>query len=76
MDFLTLGIAKKYVADTMEGAGAIKGDRGKSAYEVAQDNGFEGTENEWLISLQGGSMADIKEFCKSYIDSELLGGAS
>lgn len=26
---------------------------GKSAYEVAKDNGFEGTEAEWLQSLQG-----------------------
>ncbi len=27
---------------------------GKSAYEVAVDNGFEGTEEEWLESLHGG----------------------
>ncbi|MBQ8056731.1 MAG: hypothetical protein IJ275_00165, partial [Ruminococcus sp.] len=26
---------------------------GKSAYEVAVDNGFEGTEQEWLLSLKG-----------------------
>ena len=26
---------------------------GKSAYEVAIDNGFEGTETEWLASLEG-----------------------
>ena len=26
---------------------------GKSAYEVAVKNGFEGTEEEWLASLQG-----------------------
>lgn len=29
------------------------GSSGKSAYEVAVDNGFEGTEEEWLESLQG-----------------------
>jgi hypothetical protein len=28
-----------------------KGDTGKSAYEVAVDNGFSGTEKEWLTSL-------------------------
>lgn len=28
---------------------------GKSAYQVAVDNGFIGTENEWLVSLQGGA---------------------
>ena len=27
--------------------------RGRSAYEVAVDNGFEGSEEEWLNSLHG-----------------------
>lgn len=36
-----------------------KGDRGKSAYEVAVDNGFVGTEVEWLASLKGKSAYDI-----------------
>ena len=31
----------------------VKGDAGKSAYEVAVDNGFDGTEEEWLASLKG-----------------------
>lgn len=30
-----------------------KGDDGRSAYEVAVDNGFVGTEEEWLASLVG-----------------------
>ena len=30
-----------------------KGEQGKSAYQVAVDNGFVGTENEWLDSLKG-----------------------
>lgn len=29
-----------------------RGQRGKSAYEVAQDNGFTGTQEEWLASLE------------------------
>ena len=29
------------------------GDDGKSAYEIAVDNGFEGTEAEWVASLKG-----------------------
>lgn len=33
----------------MTGGGAD----GKSAYEVAVENGFEGTESEWLESLKG-----------------------
>ena len=28
-------------------------EKGKSAYEIALENGFEGTEQEWLKSLQG-----------------------
>lgn len=30
-----------------------KGDPGLSAYEVAQENGYTGTEKEWLASLKG-----------------------
>lgn len=29
------------------------GPAGKSAYEVAADNGFDGTEEEWLTSIKG-----------------------
>lgn len=32
---------------------ATPGDDGKSAYQVAVDNGFEGSEPEWLASLKG-----------------------
>ncbi len=35
-----------------------KGETGKSAYEIACDNGFEGTEAEWLASLKGTNGAD------------------
>ena len=34
------------------------GSEGKSAYEVAVENGYEGTEAEWLNSLIGKSGAD------------------
>lgn len=33
-------------------SGDFKGDTGKSAYELAKDNGFAGTEQEWLDSLK------------------------
>lgn len=33
-------------------SGNFKGETGKSAYELAKDNGFAGTEKEWLNSLQ------------------------
>lgn len=34
-------------------AGAEPGTDGKSAYEIAVDHGFSGTEAEWLASLRG-----------------------
>ncbi len=36
-----------------------RGPRGYSAYEVAVQDGFEGTEEEWLLSLQGKSAYEI-----------------
>ena len=58
----TYAVSAKYTAKTMEGAGAIKGDKGdtgtagkdgRSAYQIAIDNGFIGSESEWLASLKG-----------------------
>lgn len=40
-------------ADGDDGAPGTQGPEGESAYEVALDNGFEGTEAEWLLSLKG-----------------------
>lgn len=44
-----------------QGIQGENGTDGKSAYEIAVDNGFTGTEAEWLESLKGadGSVADI-----------------
>lgn len=58
MDIITLALAKKYVQEILAGAGGIKGDDGKSAYQIALDNGFSGTEYEWLESLQGPAGSD------------------
>ena len=41
------------VALTSFAACATDGQNGKSAYEIAVDNGFDGTETEWLESLKG-----------------------
>lgn len=42
------------VGGSMTGSiGVVYGKDGKSAYEVAVKNGFEGTEEEWLASLKG-----------------------
>ena len=43
------------------GFGDIKTLRGKSAYEIAVDNGFIGTEAEWLVSLHGKDGRDGKD---------------
>jgi hypothetical protein len=50
MEITSYILAKKYVDATLAGAGALQG---KSAFEVAVDNGFKGTEAEWLQSLEG-----------------------
>lgn len=45
---------------------------GKSAYEVALDNGFEGTEEEWLESLKGGS-ENVKSTYEYAVDGGYIG---
>ena len=44
--------------------GAAVGPSGKSAYDIAVENGFEGTQTQWLASLQGrdGTDAAAKPF--------------
>lgn len=44
------------------GSGGGTGRDGKSAYEIAVENGFKGTVQEWLKSLQGARGADGKDF--------------
>jgi hypothetical protein len=50
MDLTTLALLKRYVSDSIANAGSLGG---KSAYEIAIDNGFSGDEKEWLESLNG-----------------------
>ena len=49
MDLMDIILAAKLAGET---AGP-PGKDGKSAYEIAVSNGFEGTEQEWLESLKG-----------------------
>ena len=51
MDFTLYTLLKTYVKHTIETSEI----QGKNAYEIAVDNGFQGTEQEWLLSLQGES---------------------
>jgi hypothetical protein len=50
MDVVTLLLAKEYADQLVRGKGAIAG---KSAYEIAQENGYTGSVTEWLQSLKG-----------------------
>lgn len=45
-----------------------KGDNGKSAYQIAVDNGYSGTEEQWLESLKG---ADGTSYDDTEIKSEI-----
>jgi hypothetical protein len=47
---------------------------GKSAYQIAVDNGFEGTETEWLDSLQGEDGTDGEQGAMGYINAEVVDG--
>ena len=44
---------QKAIDDGLIGGGGGSGTAGKSAYEIAVDNGFVGTEDQWLDSLKG-----------------------
>ena len=50
MDVKSYILAKSYVDTIISGSGALQG---KSAYEIAVEQGFQGTEKEWLRSLEG-----------------------
>ena len=48
----------KIFRDDRKGPPGIKGDTGASAYGIALAHGFVGTEAQWLISLESGSILD------------------
>ena len=48
MDITSYILSKRYIDNTLAGTGALQG---KSAYDIAVENGFIGTEEEWLNSL-------------------------
>ena len=52
MDLINYILSKRYIDNTLAGIGALQS---KSAYDIAVENGFIGTEEEWLNSLKGSS---------------------
>lgn len=72
MDMMTLILLKGFVEKKISESGL----EGKSAYDIAVENGFVGTEEEWLESLKGGDV-DLSEYWKienlqSLSDEEVL----
>jgi len=56
LDLITYALAKRYIKASLAGAGALKGDKGddgKSAYEIAVEHGYSGSEAEWITGLAG-----------------------
>ena len=51
-----------------QGPQGPKGDTGKSTYQIAVDNGFVGTESEWLASLNG----DLVELTNDVKDGKIF----
>lgn len=51
MDILTYLLAKNYTNSILEEDNL----KGKSAYEIAVENGFQGSEQDWIESLKGDS---------------------
>ncbi len=49
------GQTVKVTPELLEGSDGVDGINGKSAYQVAIDNGFVGTQAQWLDSLIGNS---------------------
>lgn len=49
-----------YTDSTSEILGELSGTAGKSAYDIAVENGFEGTEEQWLASLKGADGVSIR----------------
>ena len=48
----SVGTKEEWLA-SLKGETGDAGENGKSAFEIAQDNGFAGDEEEWLASLKG-----------------------
>lgn len=63
-----------------DGANGRNGDDGRSAFQIAQSLGFEGTEAQWIESLKAGAIADEARalllrgnvWCKSSAISDVL----
>lgn len=62
-------------ADGKDGQNGANGKDGKSAFEIAQENGFAGTEAEWLESLKGEGLSAEDKAKIDSIPSDLSTGS-
>ena len=79
MDFkMTLETHTEEYNMGLESISLVKGDDGASAYQIALNNGFDGTEEEWLASLKGekGDKGEKGEQGESYDDTEITSRVS
>ena len=63
------------VIPTAKGEKGDPGNNGKSAYEIAVQNGYSGTETEWLETLKGTNIDMTEYYTKSETD-EAIGDIS
>lgn len=56
--------------DGINGTNGVDGADGLSAYEIAVNNGFVGTEEQWLESLSGGSPAGVVQLSENIVATE------
>lgn len=61
------------VRNGANGSNGINGENGKSAYELALENGFMGTEEEWLASIKGSNGINGKSAYEIAVDNGFVG---
>ena len=61
--------------DGVDGQNGVDGKDGKSAFEIAQENGFVGTETAWLESLKGEGLSQADKDLISSIPSDFSTGS-
>ena len=69
------GIDGQNGADGKDGVDGQDGVDGKSAFEIAKENGFVGTETEWLESLKGEGLSQADKDLISSIPSDFSTGS-
>ena len=65
---LCLGVEEQVYINTTNNTAGPQGQTGLSAYQIAVNNGYVGSESEWIISLQGNLKLVIDEPVTGVID--------